>query len=149
VEGKHLADDAVLWGKHQVAYRLYCCIIDSVDQRISSVVTHGPDVVSDPLHALRLDILISLAYLYVKMGDVKTLTYTCTHLKSLLDALKARTKRTVDGVFAQAEARLRHILLLEELFTFDSKKNPPGPRQNCGRGHRPAVRTFRRAVHPA
>lgn len=127
LEGKHLADTAVLWGEYQVAYRLYCTIADPATQWVSSVVNQGSEVATCALSGLKLDILISLAYLYVKIGDMEKLTYTCTGLKNTLEALVATPDSTIAAAMKQAEARIRHILLLEELFTCGSK-NAPGHR---------------------
>jgi hypothetical protein len=132
LKGKHLADAAVLCGEHQVAFRLYAIISDQATQWVSSVVNEGSEVATYALSGLKLDILISLAYLYVKIGDMEKLTYNCIGLKSTLEALVAAPDSTVTVTMKQAEARIRHILLLEELFAYDPSRIPGHRVQTVG-----------------
>jgi hypothetical protein len=137
LEGKQLADAAVLWGEPQIAIRLYCTISEQVKQWEYSVNNQGSRAAAVTLTALRLDILISVAYMYVKMGDMENLEYTCTDLEKHLATFVAVLYLTADEVIMQAEARIRHIILLGELFTFDPSRIT---------GNRVAVKTVKEVI---
>lgn len=137
LEGKQLADAAVLWGEPQIAIRLYCTIDEQVKQWVYSVINQGSHIATVTLSALRLDILISLGYMYVKMGDMENLAYICADLERHLATLVRALYPTADGAIMQAEARIRHIILLGELFAFDSSRST---------GNRVAAKTVREVI---
>ena len=132
LEGKHLADVANLLGEHQVAFRLYCAITHQLGQWKVGVVKPGADVAKVAQSGLIFDTLISLAYLHMKMGDMHQLTSTCAELELALQVLEGLKASTRDAVFEQAETRIRHILVLGELFTLDPNEIASSPGKTVG-----------------
>jgi hypothetical protein len=122
LEGKHLADAATLSGEHRVALRLYEYSANQMSRWRLSPANQGSAGAASAIPALTLDILISLAYLQVKTGDMKGLEFISTLIGLLLYTMVVPSGQSSDGAFEQANARARHIFILEELFVQESKK---------------------------
>jgi hypothetical protein len=132
LEGKHAADAAKMSGEDLVALRLYGSIADQL-RHWRKTIAH-PHMMSEmiALSGLMVDNLIGEAYLQLKMGHMRHLVSTCAELEPMLQLLLWARGPNSDGALELAQARLQHILLLEELFNLRSERIANGHLKTVG-----------------
>lgn len=122
-EGKRLADVTALSGEHEVAIRFYRAMNDQHKDWARDGVRSIHLVAGNLLFVLSLDVLISMAYLQLKLGYMDALADLCDYLRSLIDPLTCLSMGRSDSmIMKQVASQVRHIVVLAELFVTDFSK---------------------------
>jgi hypothetical protein len=111
VEAKKFGDLAASSGEYVVAPQIYDTIIHQLAHWRTRMSSQDSNVTSNEIEVLRQDILISTAYLKLRLGDLRTLTHTINSLDRGMTRILLKGSMS-DMVFQKLKAQFMHILLL-------------------------------------